>query len=222
MCGAGRQPAAFFPAPLPSELEPPLWLRTCPPPASRTRRAFGIPPSRRGEPGPQNRSPPRPRQPVPPPRGVSIASQSTTPQGHRVLMTSSRREPPKLRRHAYVIRPASSRPLGPWASRPPGLSGRGVSTVQTFTARLYYSFPCLVHTLVCPGCHMGKSCMEGLGLPPVSRGPRGWGGARDGIRSSYVLGRLVSLTLWWHFARFIECSRASLKDGGWSPFCRGN
>lgn len=43
-----------------------------------------------------------------------------TLQCHRVIMTSSRREPPKLRRHAYVIRPASSHHVGVAASRPLG------------------------------------------------------------------------------------------------------
>ena len=70
--------------------------------------------------------------------------------------------------------------------------------MQTFIVRLSYSFPCLASTLVCPGCPMGESHREGLGLSPVSRGPvdgeeRGAGYVLDTFAASIEPDPMVAL-----------------------------
>lgn len=88
VCWACHQPGGLLPRAPPSQAGAPLRLRTCPHPASGTRSAFGILPSRLGEPGPQDGSPPgrgsqfpvpgAPQspasQPQPPPPDAAVSS----------------------------------------------------------------------------------------------------------------------------------------------------
>lgn len=122
MCGACHQPGAFFPAPLHSELEPPSGSGL-----ALTQQGGRAAPSGSCPAGPGSRGPrtvaPRaaaassPSQGRPNCQPVNRSLLLLTLQCHRVIVTSSRREPPKLRRHAYVILPASSHHVGVAGSR---------------------------------------------------------------------------------------------------------